>query len=80
MSFEYSFGWMFAGIAIIAAGFIITRFYKQIADNFLYGVGSYNKVKKVGVITIIVGMLVVFNLHVLVLELIANTFFGSLSN
>ena len=56
----------------------MVRFYKQIADNFGWGVNSYQKYQLVGVGLCVVGILMIFNLHTLLLDLIGNLFFGSM--
>ena len=76
MDFTFSFGWMFGGLAIAAAGGAIVFFYRPIAENMVNGVSSYEKVKLFGVITIIVGLLVTMNLHIFVLTLLTNLMFG----
>ena len=76
MDFTFNFGWMFAGIAITIAGVLIVVFYRQIAETLANGVSSYNHVKLFGIITAIVGLLVTANLHLLILTLIVNMFFG----
>ncbi|MBQ6313624.1 hypothetical protein IJI29_02075 [Candidatus Saccharibacteria bacterium] len=72
MNYTFSLGWMFGGIAIIVAGGLIIIFYRQIAENLANGVSSYEKVKIVGVITVIVGFLVTANLHTFLLGLIVK--------
>lgn len=76
MEYEFSFGWLFGGLAIALAGGLIVIFYKQIADNLASGVSSYEKVKLFGVITVIVGLICTANLHVFLLTLIVNLIFG----
>ena len=80
MDFTFSIWWFLAGVAIFAIGLVITRFYKQVADNLVFGVASYNKVKLVGVITSVAGLVIMFNLHTLILDLLANVFFGAVIN
>ncbi len=75
MDFTFDFGWMAGGLAITLAGGLVVIFYRQIAENLANGVSSYEKVKLFGVITIIVGLLVTANLHILVLTLITNLLF-----
>ncbi len=72
MNYTFSLGWMFGGIAIIVAGGLIIIFYRQIAENLANGVSSYEQVKIVGVITVIVGLLVTANLHTFLLGLIVK--------
>lgn len=76
MDFEFSFGWLFGGLAITLTGGLIVIFYKQIADNLANGVSSYDRVKLFGVITIIVGLICTANLHVFILQLIVNLIMG----
>ena len=76
MDFTFSFGWMFGGLAIAAAGGAVVFFYRPIAENMASGVSSYEKVKLFGVITIIVGLLVTMNLHIFVLTMITKLLFG----
>lgn len=76
MDFEFSFGWMFGGLAIALAGGLIVIFYRQIAENLANGVSSYERIKLFGVITVIVGLIVTANLHVFLLTLIVKLMFG----
>ena len=76
MDFEYNFGWMIGGLLITLAGGLIVFFYRPIAENLANGVSSYEHVKLFGVITIIVGLLITANLHIVVLSLITNLLFG----
>ena len=76
MDFTFDFGWMAGGLAIALAGGLIVIFYRQIADNLVNGVSSYEKVKLFGVITIIIGLLITANLHILILTLITNLLFN----
>lgn len=76
MDFEFSIGWLFGGLAMVIVGGLIVFFYKPIADNLVNGVSSYDKVKLFGVITIVVGLICMANLHTLILSLIVNLFFN----
>lgn len=75
---HFSFGWFFVGIVCTIVGIVMTRFYKQIADNFGSGVTSYNRYKYIGVGLTVAGLIMIFNLHTIVLDFIGNTFFGAL--
>ena len=75
MDWNFSFGWFFAGVLILAAGTAITVFYQKIADNLAGGVSSYNKIKLIGIIIAGVGFLIMANLHTLVLSLFVNLVF-----
>ncbi len=76
MDFTFNIGWMFGGLVITLAGGLIVMFYRQIADNMASGVSSYDRVKLFGIITIIIGLLITANLHILVLTLISNLLFN----
>ncbi|MBR0468003.1 hypothetical protein IJJ53_03860 [Candidatus Saccharibacteria bacterium] len=76
MDFTFDFGWMVGGLFIALAGGLIVIFYRQIADNLASGVSSYERVKLFGITTIIVGLLITANLHILVLTLITNLLFN----
>jgi hypothetical protein len=72
MDFEFSIGWVVFGLFVVAAGILMARFYKEIADNLGSGVASYDRFKLVAVITVVAGILIMLNLHILVLTFIAN--------
>lgn len=76
MDFEFSVGWMIAGLVIAAAGGAVVFFYKPIAENLANGVASYERVKLFGIITTVVGLLITANLHTLVLSLIIKLIAG----
>ena len=75
-NFTFDFGWMFGGLAIALAGGLIVIFYKQIADNLVNGVSSYDKVKLFGIITIIVGLVITANLHTFILTWLVHLMFN----
>ena len=76
MEYTFSIQWLFGGLAIALAGGLIVIFYQQIADNLVNGVSSYDKVKLVGVITIIIGLICAANLHIFLLNLLVSLLFG----
>ena len=77
MEIDWSFSvtWLIVGLVIILGGGLTVFFYRQISDNLANGVSSYEKVKKYGVIAIIVGIIVTANLHTFVLELLVSLIF-----
>ena len=75
LDWSFSVTWMVIGLVIILGGGLTVFFYRQISENLANGVSSYDKVKKYGVIAIIVGILVTANLHTLVLELLVSLIF-----
>ena len=62
MDYTFSLGWLFGGLGIAVVGGLIVIFYRQISEWLVNGVSSYDRVKLVGVITIIVGLLMASNL------------------
>ena len=76
MEYEFNLGWMFGGLGIALVGGLIVIFYRQIAENLVNGVSSYEKVKLFGVITIIVGLLITANLHTFILNALVNLLFN----
>jgi uncharacterized protein YjeT (DUF2065 family) len=77
MEIDWSFSpiWMIVGLVIIVGGGLTVFFYRQISENLANGVSSYDKVKRYGVIAVIVGIVVTANLHTLVLDLFVSLFF-----
>lgn len=73
---EYNIWWFLAGAISLTAGFVLTRFYKEVSDNLLSGASSYDRCKKVGVGACIIGFILIFNLHGMVLGLIGNLITG----
>jgi hypothetical protein len=77
MDFTFDFGWVIGGIVIAAAGGAIVYFHKQIADNLASGVSSYEKVKLFGVITTVIGLIIMANLHTLILTFLVKIITGN---
>lgn len=77
MDFTFDFGWMIGGVVIAAAGGAIVYFHKQIADNLASGVSSYEKVKLFGVITTVIGLIIMANLHTLILTFLVKIITGN---
>ena len=70
MHWEFNLLWFIIGLVCFAAGLAIVRFYRQIADNMASGVASYDRIKLFGIIITIVGMILAFNIHTLILHFI----------
>jgi hypothetical protein len=66
--YEFSLGSLFVGLLILAAGVAFMRWHQWVADNFGSGVGSYDQYKFWALITCIVGLIVMTNLHVIILK------------
>lgn len=74
MDFTFDFGWAIGGLFITIIGGLIVVFYRQVAENLANGVSSYDHVKLFGVITIIVGLIFLANLHIILVKAIASLF------
>lgn len=73
--YQFSFGWMVAGLAITLAGALVVIFYRPIAENMANGVSSYEKVKLFGIIAVIIGLLTTSNLLLFVFDLLFGFLF-----
>ena len=76
MEYTFSLGWLIFGIVLFLGGIAITVYYKQIADNFGHGLGSYDKTKMWGIIIACVGLVFASNLHSFIFSLLVNVIFG----
>ena len=75
MGWRFSFGWMFAGLLVMVAGALIVIYYQKVAESFLNGVTDYEKTKLIGIIVVIVGLILVTNLHTVLLTAFINLLF-----
>ena len=75
IDWNFSFGWFFFGMLLVAAGAAIVVFYRQISNNFAHGLASYDRTKLVGIITIGLGLLVMMNLHTAILTALVKLVF-----
>ena len=80
MNYEFSWGWLFIGIVIMLAGAALVAWYRPVADNFGGGVGSYERYRLWGLITVGVGFAIMLNLHSVLLNLLFSMIFGGMSN
>ncbi len=78
MDYEFSLGSFFFGIMIIIAGILLVRFHAWFADNFAGGVGSYERFKFFGAAACLLGTIVSFNLHTLVLGALVRAIFPAI--
>jgi hypothetical protein len=74
--YEFSIGWFFIGLLVIAVGVCLVKFYKQVADGIGRGLSDYDRFKLAGVITCIAGILMALNLHMMVIGFIVRLIFG----
>ena len=74
MEYVFSWGAFGIGILILLAGAALTIWYRPIADNFGSGVVSYERYRMWGLITVVVGFLVMLNVHTLLLGALLDSF------
>jgi len=72
--YEFSVGWFFIGLIVLAVGIAFVRWYQWVADNFGSGVSSYDRYRLYALITCILGLVIMVNLHTMLLR----WFFGML--
>ena len=72
---SFSIGAFIIGFLILAAGGACVLFYQKIADNIAHGVSSYDRVKLFGIIAIVLGLLIMTNLHTVILKAIFGLVF-----
>ena len=72
---SFNLGALIIGFIILAAGGACVAFYQKIADNFAHGVSSYDHVKLFGIITIVIGFIIMTNLHSVVLNWLIHLLF-----
>jgi len=75
MDYELSLGSFFFGLLILAVGVAFVRWYQWVADNFGGGVGSYERYKLYAILTCVVGLLVMVNLHAVILKALVSAIF-----
>jgi hypothetical protein len=72
MSWSFSFGWAFIGLLVMGAGALIVIYYQKVAENFLNGVKDYEKTKLIGIGVIVLGLILLTNLHTVLLTAFVN--------
>ncbi len=80
MGFEFSLGWAFAGLVMIAIGVAFLRFHQIVADNLGAGMADYEHYKLYALLAIVVGFLTMLNIIPLLLHLAVETLFGGGTN
>lgn len=79
MTYEFSWLSFFIGIIILLCGGALVLWYRQIADNFGGGAGSYEKYRLYGLIACGLGFVVMLNLHTIILTAIFSMLFGNVN-
>jgi hypothetical protein len=67
MQYQFSIGSFFIGLLILLIGVGFVRWYQVIADNLGGGVSSYDRFRLVGLLTCLLGFIVMLNLDTLIL-------------
>ena len=73
---ELNIGTLISGVVIILLGTAFIYFYTPIADNLGGGLGSYQKYKLYGVIAVVFGFLILFNIPQFLLNQVLSVFFS----
>lgn len=80
MGYKFSIAWFVVGFLITVVGGVFMKYHQFVADNFGGGIGSYDKYKLAALITIIVGLVAMVNLHTVILGWIFNGLFSGIAN
>ena len=75
MDWNFNIGWMVLGLAILIASGAVVANYQKISDHMLSGVSSYDRVKFWSLIGVVVGLIVMANLHTLLLTALVKVLF-----
>ena len=59
---EFEIGTFFMGMMIVVGGVLMVRYYKEISDNFVNAISSYDKVRLWGLGVPIFGLLFAFHI------------------
>lgn len=74
--YEFSWSWFFIGTLVTAASAAVVVWYRPISDNLGSGASSYDRFKFWGLIGVLVGFVMMLNLHTVLLTLFFNSLFG----
>lgn len=75
MTWSLSVGAFILGLLIFIAGGAMVAFHQKLADTMMGGVSDYKSVKIAGLVVILLGIIIMFNLHKLLLMLFVNLIF-----
>jgi hypothetical protein len=75
MDWKFSFGWAIIGLLIIVSGALVVYKHQFISDHFFSGSSSFDRIKLWGVIFVIIGFMVMINLHTALLTLFTKIVF-----
>ena len=80
MEYEFSIAWFVTGLLITMAGGLLMQYHQWVADNFGGGVGSYDRYKLAALITVVVGLVCMVNIHTVILGWVLSALFSGLQN
>lgn len=80
MEYKFSVAWFVVGLLITCVGGLFMKYHQFVADNLGGGVGSYDRYKLAAVITVLVGLIAMVNLHTVILGWIFNGLFSGIAN
>ena len=80
MEYHFSVAWFVVGLLVTCAGGLFMKYHQFVADNLGGGVGSYDRYKLFALITILVGLIAMVNLHSVILGWIFNGLFSGIAN
>jgi hypothetical protein len=80
MGYKFSVAWFVVGLLITATGGLFMKYHQFVADNLGGGIGSYDRYKMAALITILVGLVAMVNLHTVILGWIFNGLFSGIAN
>ncbi len=80
MDYKFSVAWFVVGFLIVVVGGLFLKYHQFVADNFGSGLGSYDRYKLAAMITILVGLIAMVNLHTVILGWIFNGLFSGIAN
>ena len=80
MEYHFSVAWFVVGFLITVVGGVFMKYHQFVADNLGGGIGSYDRYKLAALITIVIGLVAMVNLHTVILGWIFNGLFSGIAN
>ena len=80
MEYTFNVAWFAVGFIVVVIGGLFMKYHQWVADNFGGGVGSYDKYKLAALITVVMGLIFMVNVHTVILRFIFNGLFSGIAN